>query len=420
MRYHGNYCGPNWSAGENQESVRDPSVPAVDELDACCLEHDGEYYDGGDLVEADFAFAECAIDKGVKGAVAAILVGMQGTGRKALRGNKPNSKAGAKSAPASSGTKMAPVAKGTRLVARAPRVNQVKDGVSISHRALLGAIPGSTTYRVWNYSCNPGMSLSFPWLAKLAAKFEKYRFKRLTYEFRSVCSTAEQGVLMFSFDYDALDSIPPNKTEQSQTIPNSEANVWMNNTLEVKCDNQWRFVRQGTVAGSDLKTYDFGTMFASVSYGGSANTVGELYVNYEVELKNPTPGRESVYQFIGTSPFTTGNLFNSGTEYGMAPPCHKVDGKTLKFTQAGEYLLTLVMASTTAGTIATWLQPTVTGYQCKRIMDIGSGGQFKASSWAFRIEAGGTLITDSSFTAGNVNTIMATVTVCDYDSLMAV
>lgn len=41
--YHGNYCGPGWSAGKYQESVWDESVKPVDELDQLCMYHDGIY-----------------------------------------------------------------------------------------------------------------------------------------------------------------------------------------------------------------------------------------------------------------------------------------------------------------------------------------------------------------------------------------
>lgn len=54
MRY-GNYCGPDWSAGEEQPSVIS-DVAAVDTVDAACKKHDAAYAKGGDLAKADVIF----------------------------------------------------------------------------------------------------------------------------------------------------------------------------------------------------------------------------------------------------------------------------------------------------------------------------------------------------------------------------
>lgn len=80
--FHGNYCGPGWSAGKYQLSVRDPTVPAVDKLDEACMEHDAAYFDGVDLYEADMRFARRTFGRSVKGSIAGLGVGLQGVARK--------------------------------------------------------------------------------------------------------------------------------------------------------------------------------------------------------------------------------------------------------------------------------------------------------------------------------------------------
>lgn len=77
-RYHGNYCGPGWSAGKYQDSVWDPSVPPVDEFDSTCMEHDGAYARGDNLKDADYKFYQANIGKGFKRSAAALAVGLQG------------------------------------------------------------------------------------------------------------------------------------------------------------------------------------------------------------------------------------------------------------------------------------------------------------------------------------------------------
>lgn len=56
FQYHGNYCGPNWSAGKYQGSVIDPRVLPIDDFDYSCMEHDAAYARNYDLGKADFKF----------------------------------------------------------------------------------------------------------------------------------------------------------------------------------------------------------------------------------------------------------------------------------------------------------------------------------------------------------------------------
>lgn len=76
MRYHGNYCGPNWSAGLHQASVIS-DVPAIDEFDATCKEHDGAYALHGNLSAADQQFYKSNMWRGPKRTAAALAVKVQ-------------------------------------------------------------------------------------------------------------------------------------------------------------------------------------------------------------------------------------------------------------------------------------------------------------------------------------------------------
>jgi len=82
-----NYLGPYVSGGKFQRSVVSPAVPPVDACDACALEHDRVYAEGGDLEEADRLFHTCSRKKGFVCSVAGALVGAQGFVRGVL-GNR--------------------------------------------------------------------------------------------------------------------------------------------------------------------------------------------------------------------------------------------------------------------------------------------------------------------------------------------
>jgi len=81
MRYHGNYCGPGWSAGKYQPSVNQPEVSSIDEFDETCKVHDARYAKKDDLSEADFEFARANIGLNPKRTAAGMAVGIQGVAR---------------------------------------------------------------------------------------------------------------------------------------------------------------------------------------------------------------------------------------------------------------------------------------------------------------------------------------------------
>jgi len=86
--WHGKYCGPMYSGGEKQPSLKYGVGPeAIDSFDESCRVHDGQYFDGNDLRSADLEFFYKNFGYGdgenlVKRNLAALAVGVQGYFRK--------------------------------------------------------------------------------------------------------------------------------------------------------------------------------------------------------------------------------------------------------------------------------------------------------------------------------------------------
>lgn len=84
LRIWGNYVGPGWSAGKYQNSVDDPSVPAIDAFDETAREHDRAYAmpitpeTPALLKTADLKFAAQNIGRGPLRTIAGLAVGLQG------------------------------------------------------------------------------------------------------------------------------------------------------------------------------------------------------------------------------------------------------------------------------------------------------------------------------------------------------
>lgn len=425
MRYHGKYCGPHWSAGEHQDSVLS-SVPPLDEFDSTCKEHDAAYATAGDLEGADYRFAATNLASGApKRVLAGVLVGAQAVGRTAdrlttylmnsksnnsLRGSARRQKAQSVNTTRSGNdvSRAAPVAISTRRTGAPARITPRGTGVTISHRTFLGPVTNFLAYTPTLYSTNPGLASTFPWLSKIAARYDKYRFTRLRFEYRSVAATSTAGVAMMSFDYNALDSLPSSKLVQSQTIPNAENNVWVNNDLVVPTDNAWRFVRQGVIPNSDLKTYDLGNMVLSTIYG-SGTVTGELYVEYTVELEKPSEPEAFASRITTNSPAAASIPFNGATVQGV--PAYTVSSASLRMDVGGVYLCTLIVDGTA---ISTLQQPTsssasiiLTGGTC-----INPAGTKAICVFTINANKGDTISFGSCITAGAV--AFVNLFVCEY------
>lgn len=83
MRGHGNWCGPNWTAGQTKPTSKlsdtDRHVPAIDALDQACKEHDIELHDNPEKAnEINNKFINTVKSMGIKGKLYALAVSLAG------------------------------------------------------------------------------------------------------------------------------------------------------------------------------------------------------------------------------------------------------------------------------------------------------------------------------------------------------
>jgi hypothetical protein len=83
MRYHGNWTGPGWTAGQYKSTGfltdEDRNVPATDALDQAAKDHDIGLFDHPERAdELNKAFVREARKHGIKAAAAAVMVGLFG------------------------------------------------------------------------------------------------------------------------------------------------------------------------------------------------------------------------------------------------------------------------------------------------------------------------------------------------------
>lgn len=219
----------------------------------------------------------------------------------------------------------APVAKGTVRMSRLPKfLSRGNSGdIRVSHREYISDINGSVAFAVNSLAVNPGLAAVFPWLSGVARRFESYRFSKLVYHFEPVAATTATGSVMGAIDYDASDAAPESKTQVMAYRHSVRSPPWSDfSMVSLQEDIQKRksyYVRSGALsANQDIKLYDVGNFFLCTQGQAGATAVGELYVEYVVDLMTPQLGPPSagdaIYgAFTGTSnsaPFSTssGNL----------------------------------------------------------------------------------------------------------------
>jgi len=417
IRYHGKYCGPGWSAGKYQQSVKS-KVPPDDDFDATCKEHDGAYAhptNSKARSTADDKFFRENIGGGPKRAIAALAVKATSkmmraqeanpTGRK-LRGSKAPPKKGTAVSRArarldqrsrtthngqlinsitntqlidtpsptmNKATKQrknntvtrAPVATSKTVRMSKPKTTSRGNVTTISHREYLQSVTSSTGTRIVTINVNPGMS-AFSWLAPVANNFEQYVFKKLKYEYVSAAATSERGRVSLSFQFDPTADAPTTRTDHFSIIPNVEEAPWEDIVLNVPCTKTPKYIRQGNINNGTLNTYDIGRLnVMSAMNANSTTQLGEIFVTYVVELHNPQFNKTAAGETRASSP-TYLSPFGLGlTQVSGQSTLSWVSATTMKLNTTQPQLIVIRFV----GTVLAQTNPTIT-------LSAGSAGTF--------------------------------------------
>jgi len=267
-------------------------------------------------------------------------------------------------------------------------------GLRYLRREYIADVIGQETFTTVKYPVQPGNSTTFPWLAARARGFQKYRFNKLKFCYRPTCPSSTQGTVMLSPDYDSVDAAPISKIEANQLDDSVDGLAWERFSFDAKRENlhalpQYWISGNLTPAGEDVKTYNVANMFLNVT-GFAANNlnVGELYVEYEVDLIAPS---------LKLSPFDSGELaasvgVSSTAPLGTAPVvtgslAYATNSTTLTFNQAFQGLVVMQQAATAVTT------PVLTGTALSSAVSVQSSSTATALSMStIKANPGDTLI----------------------------
>lgn len=324
MRYHGNYCGPNWSAGKYQPSVVDHTVPPVDEFDATCLSHDASYAKSEDLLEADFKFAKENFGRGPKRTIAATLVGIQG-GLRALDKTIPKifqtktmsktpklrgamTKLGPTPSPNTkhTGATVAVAASYGKVMRRVdPVITRTTNTARIKGRDFIGSVEctGITTFGLGKVAMLSPAYLQGAFLGNLARSFEKYKFTQLRVHYVPKVGTTANGQVVLCSQHSVSEPAlqPESATFLNRAMTQGNAvfgPLWLETYIDIDCTDDYKLVDPATTMDPDDAIHEELQVYTQSPINGQ---VGYLWIDYDVSFKDP------IYQIHSTSiPIYTG------------------------------------------------------------------------------------------------------------------
>jgi len=169
------------------------------------------------------------------------------------------------------------------------------------------------SYNANSFVINPGNTGMFNWLSTLAGNFDKYRIIKFRASFVSNQPTSVAGRVGLGIDYDSTDPLPADRTEFFSLTHNVESAPWDCLTLDVPFKSEIKFVNSHTI--TDSKLIDYGQLVCmadQIVTTGTALILGDIIIEYEVELLDPQQAVYSTASFVGNNVGAFSSLLVTG------------------------------------------------------------------------------------------------------------
>lgn len=281
----------------------------------------------------------------------------------------------------------APVARAKRISA-ASRVKYSNGtrGVVVTHKELIGSLESNATtlsYNAVGFVVNPGKSSTFPWLSTIATNYDKYRILGLRAHFVSNQPTSTAGRVGVGIDYDSTDPLPADRSEFFALTHHVESSPWDSISLNIPVKSEVKFVNSHTT--TDSKLIDYGQLIVmadQIVTSGSAVLLGDIIIEYTVELIDPQQATYSTQYFVGNNI----GAFSVLSMYGHAivEMVPTTSTTVLEFSvPAGYYAFSLAVrdaGSGGPGMVATITGGTGTSSYCADATESNRIGKFKITS----------------------------------------
>lgn len=252
----------------------------------------------------------------------------------------------------------APVSYGSKGSFRSPYKNMA---YTFSSSDLVASIEGSPSFAIeGDYSVNPGLTVPFSFLSRVAVNFQQYRFLRCRFRFEPACSTATSGTILISPDYNSKENPPTSLSTAMNNIGSLSTNSWRPLTVDLAPKamfslGKMKNIRNGAITG-ELNTYDAARVYVCVEGQSDTNSIGLLYIDYTVELSLPQVSLSSTISPTGTNWFTLPSAVSltNGVAY---PVAWTLANNPLRFE---------------AATSSSWIPPRGS-YMCQALVTVANG-----------------------------------------------
>lgn len=195
-----------------------------------------------------------------------------------------------------------------------------------------------------------GMSETFSWLASLAPSFRSFRFKRVTFNYVHSCGQDTPGIVTIASTTDTDATAPENKADLG-VFDNANRGVSVKDfSLTAKVSSKKLKTTARSFDGllpSEVDQY-VGAVAYLVTHGcaDSTSVLGELYVDYDIELMDPV-GATCPHFLTARTGVDTTHIFGDSTSWAKGDL-----GITLSptgrmtFQRTGKYMVTLTFHGT--------------------------------------------------------------------------
>nr|WRQ65933.1 structural protein [Tolivirales sp.] len=217
--------------------------------------------------------------------------------------------------------------------------------------------PTAGTFEISKFSVNPGLANVFPWCCDVANRFDKYKFRSLSFRYVPQASAAA-GTVCLAFDFDPNDPAPASMAEATTFHDYVMTSIWQEATMKPDLPNGDQLPQKNTRPGVpgvefDMINYDVGNLYL-ITEGAAAGVIGYLEVTYVLDLFV-----HQVQSGVGGAADATADLGNGalfGTNFtpsnGSNLPGVATDAATFTFTQPFAGLVAVHLVGTTiAGVI---------------------------------------------------------------------
>lgn len=263
-----------------------------------------------------------------------------------------------------------------------PSMHKEGQTIVVRHKEYLTEVLSSTAFAVQTqYSINPGLSTTFPWLAAIAQQYSEYRVKGMVFHYVPTSGNAVTGTnpalgsVMLQTSYRASETAPTSKVELLNEYWASESVPSEGFCHPIECDPKEnpfnvQYVRSTAVpTGDSVLMYDLGKTTLAVSGNlADGNVLGDLWVTYEIELRKPVLtdiNNASVLTLTGSANSTIDNTHAFGANFSIrsssffVTPTFTANTITFPPGSTGAYAILLEYDGTV--TAASFSPTTITG-----------------------------------------------------------